>query len=58
MLRALFISLSENRFLRGMAERSAIGQRLSSRFVAGTLVEDALRVAQDGQPEGPERFGR
>ena len=29
-----------------MAERSAIGQRLSSRFVAGTQVEDALRVTQ------------
>ena len=46
MLRALFISLSESRSLRGMAERSAIGRRLSSRFVAGTGVEDALRAAQ------------
>ena len=46
MLRALFISLSESRGLRGMAERSAIGRRLSSRFVAGTQVEDALRVTQ------------
>ena len=46
MLRALFISLSESRWLRGMAERSGVGQRLSSRFVAGTQVEDALRVTQ------------
>lgn len=46
MLRALFISLSESRWLRGMAERSAIGRRLSSRFVAGTQVADALRVTQ------------
>jgi proline dehydrogenase len=46
VLRALFISLSESRWLRGMAERSAVGQRLSSRFVAGTQVEDALRVTQ------------
>jgi len=46
VLRALFISLSESHFLRGVAERSAIGQRLSSRFVAGTQVEDALRVAK------------
>jgi proline dehydrogenase len=46
MLRALFISLSENRWLRGMAERSAIGRRLSNRFVAGTQVDDALRVTQ------------
>ena len=46
MLRALFISLSESRWLRGMAERSRVGRRLSSRFVAGTQVEDALRVTQ------------
>ena len=46
MLRALFISLSESRSLRGVAERSAFGQRLSSRFVAGTGVEDALRAAE------------
>jgi proline dehydrogenase len=46
VLRAFFISLSENRTLRGMAERSAIGQRLSSRFVAGTEVEDALRATR------------
>ena len=46
MLRALFISLSESRWLRGMAERSGVGRRLSSRFVAGTQVEDALRVTQ------------
>jgi proline dehydrogenase len=29
-----------------VAERSSIGQRTSSRFVAGTKVEDALRVTQ------------
>lgn len=46
MLRALFISLSESRSLRAMAERSALGRRLSGRFVAGTQVEDALRVTQ------------
>ena len=46
MLRALFISLSESRSLRSVAERSAIGQKFSSRFVAGTGVEDALRAAQ------------
>jgi proline dehydrogenase len=45
VLRALFISLSESRTLRAFAERSTIGQRLSSRFVAGTQVEDALRAA-------------
>ncbi|MBZ5722661.1 MAG: proline dehydrogenase family protein [Acidobacteriia bacterium] len=45
MLRALFISLSESRSLRGVAERSSIGQRMSSRFVAGTQPEDVLRAA-------------
>jgi len=46
VLRALFISLSESRSLRAFAERSTIGQRLSSRFVAGTEVEDALRATR------------
>jgi proline dehydrogenase len=45
VLRALFISLSENRFLRAFAERSSIGQRISARFVAGTQVADVLRAA-------------
>jgi proline dehydrogenase len=35
-----------------MAERSAIGRRLSSRFVAGTQVEDALRVTQTVNQKG------
>jgi len=46
MLRAFFVSLSENRPLRNFSERSAIGQRLSSRFVAGTEIADAVRVTQ------------
>ena len=46
MLRAFFIALSESRSLRALAERSSIGQRTSSRFVAGTQVEDAVRVTQ------------
>ena len=46
MLRALFISLSESHWLRAVAERSSIGQKFSSRFVAGTQVEDVLRVAE------------
>jgi proline dehydrogenase len=51
-MRALFISLSESRSLRGVAERSAFGQRLSSRFVAGTGVEDALHAAQAVNQKG------
>ena len=46
MLRALFISLSESHWLRAVAERSSIGQNFSSRFVAGTQVEDALRATR------------
>jgi len=46
VLRALLISLSGNSSLRSAAERSALGRRLSGRFVAGTQVEDALRAAQ------------
>ncbi len=52
MLRALFISLSESRSLRAAAEKSAIGQRLSGRFVAGTQVEDVLRVAAELNKKG------
>jgi proline dehydrogenase len=44
VLRALFISLSESRSLRNVAEQSSLGQRISGRFVAGTQVEDALKV--------------
>ncbi len=46
MLRTLFVNLSENRAIRGLAERSAIGQKLSSRFVAGTTIQDAVTATQ------------
>jgi proline dehydrogenase len=46
MLRAFFVYLSENRRLRSFAERSAIGHRVSGRFVAGTEIADAVRVTQ------------
>ncbi|MGA2004833.1 MAG: proline dehydrogenase family protein [Terriglobales bacterium] len=45
MLRATFIALSESRWLRGVAERSSLGQRISTRFVAGKQVPDAVRAA-------------
>jgi proline dehydrogenase len=53
VLRALFISLSESHWLRNVAERSSIGQKISSRFVAGTQVEDALRATQTVNRSGP-----
>ena len=46
MLRELFISLSESQWLRAVAERSSIGQKISNRFVAGTRVEDVLRATR------------
>jgi len=46
MLRTFFVRLSENRSLRGFAERSAVGRRVSGRFVAGTEVADAVRATQ------------
>lgn len=47
MLKAAFIALSENRPLRQVAERSSLGHRISSRFVAGTTVEEALKATQE-----------
>src|SRR5438270_9780017 len=46
MLRATFVHLSENRRLRQFAEQSALGQRVSHRFVAGTEIADAVRATQ------------
>jgi proline dehydrogenase len=52
VLRALFISLSESHRLRAFAERSSIGQKFSSRFVAGTQVEDVLRATRTVNQSG------
>ncbi len=38
--------LSENRPIRGFAERSSVGKRLSSRFVAGTSIQEAVTATQ------------
>lgn len=45
LLRSAFIALSTNRTLRRFSESSRIGRKLSSRFVAGLEIEDALRAA-------------
>jgi proline dehydrogenase len=47
LLRAFFITLSENKALRHVAEESSFGQRASHRFVAGTTTEDALRATAE-----------
>jgi len=46
VLRAFFVRLSESRSLRAIAERSPIGKRMSSRFVAGTTVADAVAATR------------
>jgi proline dehydrogenase len=61
VLRALFISLSGSRALRAAAERSRLGRRISSRFVAGTQPEDVFRatrtVNQDGLSVSIDNLG-
>lgn len=52
MLRSAFISLSSNRALRSFAENSVLGRRLSSRFVAGLSVEEALSACGRLNAEG------
>jgi proline dehydrogenase len=52
VLRELFISLAENRSLRGLAERSSLGQKFSSRFVAGTQINDVLEVTRKVNSSG------
>ena len=51
-LRSAFIALSKNRTMRRFSERSGLGRRLSSRFVAGLELEDALRVAKAVNQQG------
>ncbi len=52
LLRSAFIALSRNRAMREFLEHSSIGNRLSSRFVAGMEIEDALRVAEAVNRQG------
>ena len=52
LLRSAFISLSRNQVMRRFCENSAVGRRMSSRFVAGKDIADALRVAKDVNAQG------
>jgi proline dehydrogenase len=52
VLRSTFIALSRNRQMRTFCERSSIGHKLSSRFVAGMEIEDALQVAEAINKQG------
>jgi len=52
LLRSAFIAASQNRLLRRLGERSSVGRKLSSRFVAGMEIDDALRVAEAVNQQG------
>jgi proline dehydrogenase len=52
VLRSAFIALSRNRTLRSFCENSRFGRGMSSRFVAGMEIADALRVAQAVNQQG------
>ncbi len=52
MLRSLFIALSTNAGLRSFSEKSSLGRKMSSRFVAGMTVEEALAAAAALNREG------
>ncbi|MFP5275769.1 MAG: proline dehydrogenase family protein [Acidobacteriota bacterium] len=52
LLRSAFIALSHNRPLRHFLEHSRTGVRLSSRFIAGLQLEDAIRVAESMNRQG------
>jgi proline dehydrogenase len=51
-LRSAFIALSRNRSLRHFCENSRLGVKLSSRFIAGMEIADALRVAEAVNRQG------
>ncbi|MBS1814711.1 MAG: proline dehydrogenase family protein [Acidobacteria bacterium] len=46
MFRSFFISLSQNRKLRSWLENSSAGRKISSRFVAGMTIEDAIAACR------------
>lgn len=52
VLRSAFIALSHNRPLRKFVEHGSFGGKLSSRFVAGFEIEDALRVCSQVNQQG------
>jgi len=52
VLRSAFIALSQNRPLRKFVEHGSFGGKLSSRFVAGFEIEDALRVCSQVNQQG------
>ena len=54
MLRSFLIALSTHKTFRTFSEQSAIGRRVSRRFVAGMSVEEAVAAAEQLNREGIE----
>lgn len=52
LLRSAFLALSRNQSVRRFSEGTALGRRVSSRFVAGLEVEDVLRATEALNREG------
>ena len=52
VLRSAFIALSQNQQLRSFSERSTMGRKVSSRFVAGMRVDEALAACARLNGEG------
>lgn len=52
MLRSFFIGLSTNKSFRAFSERSALGRRVSLRFVAGMTVDEAIAATAQLNAEG------
>jgi proline dehydrogenase len=50
--RSILLALGRNSSLRGLAEHSTLGKRMSSRFVAGTSVEEVLDAASAVNSQG------
>jgi len=52
LLRSTFIALSTNKPLRRFSERSSVGRKLSSRFVAGMTLDEVIAAAESLQQKG------
>jgi proline dehydrogenase len=52
LFRSSFIALSHHRSLRRFCENSSLGVKLSSRFIAGMKIADAIRVAENVNRQG------
>jgi len=52
ILRSIFDGLSRNPVLRRFTESSKLGRRISSRFIAGVAIEDALQAAEAVNRQG------